>query len=87
MKQTLKDIVQNLDLYGEPVLIEALKKQFSHVSYTLKAKKIPTCGSICRQSKDITPSNDLKIERVIFHKDGKVSILTDKKQYFQFLNI
>lgn len=85
--QVIKAIAKDLDLYGTDVLIQALKNSFSHVSYTFNARKIPTCGSICRKTQEITPQKNFKVEKVIFHRNGKVTIYTNHKQYFQFLNI
>jgi len=69
----LKAIAKDIDLYGSDIMLSALKKQYKAVAYTKKS--IPTQGSPCRSSADIAP--DLKISKVIFHKNNEVTVFTD----------
>lgn len=85
--ETIKQIAKDLDLYGQDVLMAALKNQFSHVSFTRNAKTMPKCGSECRETKSIKPAKDMKIEKVIFNRNGAVTIKTAQNHFFQLLNI
>lgn len=71
MKNTLKDIYRNIDLYGSEVFIKALKKQFEHVCYA--EKSIPTAGSPAKPTHFIR--EDLKVKKAIFHKYGEITTL------------
>lgn len=77
-----KEVMKYIDLYGNVVLFSVLK-QYPFVSWC--DKSIPKLGSPTRLSKDISMSKakELKIERLIAHKDYKTTIVTDKGA-FQF---
>ncbi len=83
----LKEHAKFIDLYPAEVTLGILASKFEYVSHTLNCKKIPTIGSVCRKSSTINPANDLKIQKLIFHRNGRVSIKTNKNLYFQFLNL
>lgn len=77
-----KEVMKYIDLYGNVVLFSVLK-QYPFVSWC--DKSIPKLGSPTRLSKDISMAKvrELKIERLIAHKDYKTTIVTDKG-VFQF---
>lgn len=83
----LKEHAKYIDLYPADVTLLLLASKYKYVSHTLNCKKIPTIGSVCRKSSTISPADDLKIKKLIFHRNGRVSIKTDKNLYFQFLNL
>ena len=83
----LKEHAKYIGLYPANVTLFILASKFEYVSHTLNCKKIPTIGSICRKSNEIKPADDFKIKKLIFHRNGRVSIKTDKNLYFQFLNL
>lgn len=74
--KTVKIIVENLDLYGFDILLDFLKSKFTFVSFA--PNSIPTVGS-----KTITVEKlkafkqDTKIEKVINHKNGDVTLITN----------
>lgn len=67
---TLKDIYQNLDLYGAPVFIAALKRQFKSVC--TRTATIPGPGSPASNTE--TMREDLKIKKAIFHRNNEVTV-------------
>ena len=83
----LKEHAKFIDLYPAEVTLGILASKFEYASHTLNCKKIPTIGSVCRKSSTIKPADDLKIKKLIFHRNGRVSIKTNKDLYFQFLNL
>ena len=83
----LKEHAKFIDLYPAEVTLGILASKFEYVSHTLNCKKIPTIGSVCRKSSTINPADNLKIKKLIFHRNGRVSIKTNKDLYFQFLNL
>lgn len=85
--RTIKDIWNYKDLYGQDLLISALKTNYTHVSFTRNAKTLPKEGSQCRSTKNLKPSNDFCISKLIFHKDGAVTIVTPEKFHFKFINL
>jgi len=70
----IKDIYNNLDLYGSTVLIMALKNKFKGVAMCLKS--IPSAGSMCGKSTNV--KDNLTVNKAIFHRNNEVTILTDK---------
>lgn len=75
-----KEVMKFIDLYGNQVLFSVLK-QYPFVSWC--DKSIPKLGSPVRLAKDISmqKAKDLKIERLILHRDYKTTIVTDKGVY------
>lgn len=63
---------QYKDLYGDQVIIEALKKKFKSVVYTNKS--IPGEGSPCKPSSQV--ADGLIIKRLIFHRNNEVTAIT-----------
>lgn len=90
--KTIKEIAKHIDLYGTDVIIEALKKEFTHVSFTNNGLTIPKAGSNTRHVKFINPIEGTKVTKVIFHKNkrvtiGTVSPMEERTQFYQFLNL
>lgn len=85
--KTLKEIAKDLDLYGPVVLLEALKKEFSHVSFTANGKTIPNAGSHCRKTSNMLTDWGVKFNKVIFHKNNRVTVRTEQGKFYQFLNV
>lgn len=77
-----KEVVKYIDLYGNTILFSVLK-QYPFVSWC--DHSIPTLGSPTRLSKDVSMSKvkNLKIIKLIAHRDFKTTIVTDKG-YYQF---
>lgn len=75
-----KSIVPFIDLYGVDALFKILK-QYPFVSWTNKT--IPTQGSPTRLAKDIElqTTKNLKVNKLVYHKDGKTTVFTDKGVY------
>lgn len=67
---TLKDIYKNIDLYGSPVFIKALKSEYKTVCTT--EKSIPSPGSPCSPASSIR--EDLIVRRAIFHRGNEVTV-------------
>lgn len=73
----MKNILENIDLYGFDVLLTSLKSNFIFVSFSKNS--IPTSGSFTIPVKDLTKfANDTKIVKSIFHKNGNLTIQTNK---------
>ena len=70
---SLKEMYKYIDLYGSEAILLALQNKFKAVAYTNKS--IPSQGSPCRSSKDI--SLKLSISKMIFHKNGEVTAITN----------
>jgi hypothetical protein len=77
-----KEVMKYIDLYGNVVMFSVLK-QYPFVSWC--DKSIPKEGSPTRLAKDICmkKANELKILKLIAHRDFKTTIVTDKG-VFQF---
>jgi len=77
-----KEVMKYIDLYGNIVLFSVLK-QYPFVSWC--DKSIPKQGSPTRLSKDVEmdKAKNLKVIRLIAHKNFKTTIITDKG-YYQF---
>lgn len=90
--KNLKDIFAHIDLYGTQVMIEALKKDFTHVSFTSNGLTIPKPGSNTLKVERINPKEGTNVTKLICHKNGRVTIGTttpedDRTQFYQFLNL
>lgn len=70
--QSIRETYKHLDLYGSEIMLTQLKKQFKTVCYT--EKSIPTPGSPCKPSTLV--SNELQIQKAIFHNSGEITIKT-----------
>jgi hypothetical protein len=70
-----KSIMQFIDLYGNKVLFASLIK-YPFVSW--RDKTIPNQGSPTRLTKDININSipEMKVSKIIAHKDGKTTIFT-----------
>ena len=80
----LKSTLNLSDLYGYSVICEYLKKHFVFVSFCLNS--IPKAGSRTYQTKGmIITTDEVNVIRTISHKNGNVTIQTDKG-YLQFFN-
>lgn len=75
-----KSIMPFIDLYGNEVLFKILKK-YPFVSWT--SKSMPTEGSPTRLAKDIElkATKQIKVNKLVSHKDGKTTVFTDKGVY------
>ena len=71
--KTLKNILQNIDLYGNGVLEIALKQEYNYISYCKKS--IPTLGSPTRILNDCKGIL-FKIKRFYFRRNGDLVIYT-----------
>ena len=90
--KTIKDIFENIDLYGTDVLIAALQKHYSHVSFTASGYSQPTKGSPTRNVNKINPAPHIKATKLITHMDGSVTVAflspnANKPQFYKFINI
>ena len=74
------EIFKFIDLYGSEILFTELKK-YPFVSW--RDKTIPKQGSPTRLTKDIDTEKvkDITVKKLIAHKDGKTTIVTDKGVY------
>jgi len=84
----LKSTLKHFDLYGYVIIFKLLKKHFNFVSYCCDL--IPTAGSYTRSSKGVVPTESengytIKIKRFIFHRNGRVTMQTNRG-YLQFFN-
>ena len=80
IQQEAKSIIPFIDLYGNGILFSILKK-YPFVSW--RDKTIPKQGSPTRLTKDIDTEKvkDITVKKIIAHKDGKTTIITDKGVY------
>lgn len=75
--QTLKEILKYPDLYGNDILLQELKKQFSIVSWAKNSTPTPGSRSWPIQLiKAIKPN--VKILKPIFHRNGDLTLITTK---------
>jgi hypothetical protein len=74
MTNSLKDIYNNLDLYGSQNFIIALKLKFKAVAFT--ENSMPTMGSPCKPSSFVR--DDLSIIKAVFHRNNEVTVKTDR---------
>lgn len=73
----MKNILENIDLYGFDLLLTAIKKEFIFISFSKNS--IPTPGSLTIPTNDLTKfAEDTKILKTIFHKNGSLTIQTNK---------
>ena len=81
----IKEIIDNLEIYGKPFLLEAIRAQYTHVSHTQTGRAMPTAESPCNSLKNVIGLPDIK--QAIFHNDGRLTLITKQNHYFTFLNI
>ena len=80
----MKNILDNIDLYGFDLLLTAMKKDFIFISFSKNS--VPTHGSLTIPTSDLTKfADDTKILKTIFHKNGNITIQTNKS-YFKLSN-
>jgi hypothetical protein len=72
----LKEIKDYANLYGWAITVAELKKTFSLVSWAKSSK--PTAGSLTLPTKKLNENNDTTIERVILHKSGELTLVTNQ---------
>lgn len=83
-QDSLIGLLQDADIYGYNVIVPALKDHYEYVSFCKGS--IPTVGSLCRPAKELRNSNVTEIEKAIIHKNGAVTLKTNKG-YLKFLNL
>lgn len=79
----LKEIKNYFDLYGYEVVLIDLKAKFHFVSFCKSS--IPRLGSMTLPTNRINVLSDTTIEKVIIHKNNKVTIKSNYG-YLQFFN-
>lgn len=86
---TIKELAKFKDLYTPEIIIEVLCQRYTHISYTLTGLTIPKEGSMCKKldSFNLKLKDDVKITKIISHKNKSTSIQINNKQYYTFLNI
>ena len=72
------------DLYPSYIIFEELKKEFSH--FCLCKKSIPSFGSPCYKIERLNPNSGAKIEKVIKHRTGEITLCTNLG-YLKFTNL
>jgi len=72
----LKEIKDYADLYGWAITVAELKKTFRYVSWAKSSK--PTAGSLTLPTKKLNENNDTTVERVILHKNGDLTLVTNQ---------
>lgn len=81
----LGDEVKFFDIYGIEIARQMLRiRGYSHVS--VRKKSVPSLGSPTFNIDKIKFNDDLIVKRTIRHKNGNVTIVTNKA-YFQFIKI
>lgn len=83
---TIKSIFNSIDLYGNDVLITAIKQKYEYISYTKNGKTLPKDGSRCFQTSKLTVQNDVKFTKLIEHKNGAITLKTEQGYLVIFLN-
>lgn len=72
MAHSIKEMYQYKGLYGDDIIIAALKNKFKSVVYTNKS--IPGPGSPCKPSSQV--ADGLIIKRLIFHRNNEITAIT-----------
>ena len=72
------------DLYPSDIIFEELKSQFSY--FCLRQKSVPSFGSPCYKINKLNSSNGAKIEKVIKHRNGEITLCTNLG-FLKFTNL
>ena len=72
------------DLYPSYVIFEELKSQFNY--FCVCKKSVPSFGSPCYKINQLNPNSGAKIEKVIKHRNGDITICTNLG-YLKFTNL
>ena len=84
----IKEFLKYSDLYNTETILSMLKNKFNTVSFTIGGNTIAKMGSPCKDTKNINTKANFKIVKIIQHrKQEAVTILTNNKTYFTFINI
>ena len=78
------EIQKYYDLYSSETILAALKNNYYFVS--LDAKTIPTNGSSTFKSSNLKSDIFIKIEKVIIHKNNRLTLKTENFGFLQFFN-
>ena len=63
------------DLYPSSIIFEELKSKFNY--FCVCKKTIPSLGSPCYKIKKLNSKNGAKIEKVIKHRNGDITLCTN----------
>ena len=72
------------DLYTSDIIFEELKSQFSY--FCVCKKSVPSLGSPCYKINKLNSKNGAKIEKVIRHRNGEITLCTNLV-YLKFTNL
>ena len=79
----MKTNLKYIDLYSPAIIFEQLRQNYTFVSYA--EKSIPTQGSMTKKALCFRYDDALELLRTIHHRNGHVTIQTNKG-YLQFFN-
>lgn len=77
------EIRKYFDLYGLETILIDLKSRYFFVSFCKKS--IPKIGSLTIKTNELKTTSDAKIEKVIIHKNGNITLKTNFC-FLQFFN-
>lgn len=72
------------DLYTSDIIFEELKNEFSY--FCVCKKSIPSLGSPCYKINKLNSKNGAKIDKVIKHRNGEITLRTNLG-YLKFTNL
>ena len=72
------------DLYPSDIIFEELKNKFSY--FCVCQKSVPSLGSPCYKINKLKTNSGAKIEKVIRHRSGEITLCTNLG-YVKFTNL
>ena len=72
------------DLYHSSIIFEELKNKFSY--FCVCQKSVPSLGSPCYKINKLNPNNGAKIDKVIKHRSGEITLCTNLG-FLKFTNL